>query len=88
VLGPTIEKNGWQMSIKPEYNLNHIDDRLAALDKVKNAVEEYIEYMWSDERLEDNDENYQNHIFETAVLAIMGPDAFIKITERMVESDD
>lgn len=44
----------------------------SGVDKLKQACQEYIEYLKSEERHEDVDGDYENAIFETALESVYG----------------
>ena len=56
--------------------------------ELREAVQEYIDYFWSDERHEDADDNYEHAIYEKALEAIMGKDIYDKTNARIDELEN
>ena len=79
------------MTEKPENPVDEMEDREDFEDVVigvSKAVQQYIDYMWSDEYSEDRTHDYANAIFEAAVEAIMGEEIAEKLQKRYDELDD
>jgi hypothetical protein len=50
---------------------------------LEKACIDYMAFMRSDDYHEDGIDNYQNAIFEAAMVASHGPDIFLEINEIM-----
>ena len=57
-------------------------------DELKQACEDYLEYLASDESNMDRDEDYENDIFEKAMEFCCGDNIFDDVNRLIEERDE
>lgn len=65
--------------------LAHVQNVKSQLEPLETAVDRYVEFVKSDNYIADGENNYQNDIFEKAVIAIAGEkvwDELLEILEK------
>lgn len=55
---------------------------------LKSACEDYVEHLEDDESSSDEDEDYENDIFEKAMMLCLGKNIFDKVNQLIKERDD
>lgn len=61
---------------------------MTAYDKLKEACEDYLGYLGDDNSDGDEDENYENDIFEKAMKFCCGDKVFDEVDRLLKERDD
>ena len=54
------------------------------LDKLQQACQNFVDYCFNDDYNEDQASDYEHHIFQEAICALFGDDAFDK-TSKSIE---
>lgn len=58
------------------------------LSELREAVQDYIDYIDSDEYHPDRDDKYENAVLERAVEALFGEEVYIWINKRIEEHEE
>lgn len=58
------------------------------LDALREACQEYLDFLEGEDYIEDRLHKYEHYIFEVAVEAIYGENIFKWVTQKMNEHDE